>query len=170
MRRYRSQLATSTGSEPINVTPLIDVVMCLIIFFLIVGKLAANEKARIHLPGTSIGAVAERQDAVVVSIARDTAADGKVFSTIAVDGQLAKDGTDLVRLLQERLERQSKIAAGRVRDGQPQPISSGKVTVRADKDLPYDAVEPVLTACAQLGINKVDYATSRTDMLPGGAK
>ncbi len=142
--------------------------MCLIIFFLIVGKLAANEKARIQLPGTSIGQVAERQDAVVVSIARDATTAGKPLSLISVDGQVAKDGPDLVRILTDRLEYQSRMVARRTK-GDPQPIAHGKVTVRADKDLPYESVEPVLTACAQLGINKVDYATARTD-LPGGAK
>jgi biopolymer transport protein ExbD len=167
LRRYRSQLASNPGAEPINVTPLIDVVMCLIIFFLIVGKLAANEKARVQLPGSSIGAVAERQDAVTVSIARDSTTEGKPVSLISVDGRLAKDGTELVRMLQDRLEAQARLAAYRVK-GEPQPISRGKVTVRADKDLPYEAVEPVLTACAQLGINRVDYATARTDIVPGG--
>ncbi len=169
MRRYRSILSSSLGAEPINVTPLIDVVMCLIIFFLIVGKLAANEKARIHLPGTSIGQVAERQDAVVVSIARDATTAGKPIALISVDGQLAKDGEDLIRLLQARLERQSTVTA-RLARSEPQPISRGKVTVRADKDLPYEAVEPVLTACAKLGISRVDYATARTDLVPGGAQ
>lgn len=169
MRRYRSILSSNPGAEPINVTPLIDVVMCLIIFFLIVGKLAANEKARIQLPGTSIGQVAERQDAVVVSIARDSTTQGKPISLISVQGDFAKDGPDLLRLLQSHLESQAK-AHARLVKGDIQPISRGKVTVRADKDLPYEAVEPVLTACAQLGINKVDYATARTDLTPGGAK
>lgn len=169
MRRYRSQLASNPGAEPINVTPLIDVVMCLIIFFLIVGKLAASEKARIQLPGTSIGAVAEKQDAVTVAIARDSTNEGKPVSLISVDGQLAKDGADLLRLLQSRLEAQARMAVFRSKVGtEPQPISRGKVTVRADKDLPYEAVEPVLNACAQLGINRVDYATARTDLMPGG--
>jgi len=167
LRRYRSQLASTPGAEPINVTPLIDVVMCLIIFFLIVGKLAANEKARVQLPGSSIGAIAERQDAVTVSIARDATATGRPISLISVDGTLAKDGSDLLRLLQERLEAQARMEAFRAK-GQPQPISRGKVTVRADKDLPYEAVEPVLTACAQLGIGRVDYATARTDSAAGG--
>jgi biopolymer transport protein ExbD len=168
-RRYRSILSSTSGAEPINVTPLIDVVMCLIIFFLIVGKLAANEKARVQLPGSSIGQIAERQDAVVVSIARDTTTPDKPTSFISVDGELAKDGEDLIRLLQSRLESQAK-AAARITREPPQPISRGKVTVRADKDLPYEAVQPVLTACAQLGINRVDYATARTEPKTGGAK
>ena len=171
MRRYRSILSSNPGAEPINVTPLIDVVMCLIIFFLIVGKLAANEKARVQLPGSSIGQVAERQDAVVVSVARDTTNPARPVALISIDGELVKDGEELVRRLQTRLEIQARLAA-RITREEPQPISRGKVTVRADKDLPYEAVEPVLTACAKLGINRVDYATARTDLSPagGGAK
>lgn len=170
MRRYRSQLATSPAVEPVNVTPLIDVVMCLIIFFLIVGKLAANEKARITLPTTSIGTVAERQDAVTVSVARDRSSDGEPIALVFVDGQLAADGPDLLRKLTDRLERQARLRARELREPSPPPISRGKVTVRADKDLPYRAVEPVLAACAGLGITRVDYATARTDLLvpPGG--
>ncbi|MBY0309515.1 MAG: biopolymer transporter ExbD [Phycisphaerales bacterium] len=167
MRRRPSQLASPAGSEPINVTPLIDVVMCLIIFFLIVGKLAANEKGRVRLPGTTIGQVAERQDAVVVSIARPDGPGAR--GQVTVDGQTARDGPDLVRLLSTRLEAQARITARQSR-GDAQPISRGKVTIRADKDLPYESVEPVLTACSQLGLTRVDYATARTDLTPAGGR
>ena len=37
------------ASGKINVTPLIDVVMVLIVFYLIVGKLAADRKAPVQL-------------------------------------------------------------------------------------------------------------------------
>ena len=36
--------------DKINVTPLIDVVMVLIVFYLIVGKLATDSAARVELP------------------------------------------------------------------------------------------------------------------------
>ena len=34
----------------INVTPMIDVVMCLIVFYLIVGRLAADQRSGMRLP------------------------------------------------------------------------------------------------------------------------
>src|SRR5262245_29295771 len=49
----------------INVTPLIDVVMCLIIFYLLVGKLATDRKVQIKLPESTVGAEAEPEVLIV---------------------------------------------------------------------------------------------------------
>ena len=52
--KFRSlQHHAPTGK--INVTPLIDVVMVLIVFYLIVGQLAADRRARVDLPASVIG-------------------------------------------------------------------------------------------------------------------
>jgi len=52
----------------INVTPLIDVVMVLIIFYLIVGKLAAERQGHVQLPSSAVGVQAETHDPVIVTI------------------------------------------------------------------------------------------------------
>ena len=52
----------------VNVTPLIDVVMCLIIFYLMVGKLATDRKTPVTLPESAVGTQAE-PDVLVVNVA-----------------------------------------------------------------------------------------------------
>ena len=38
-----------------------------------------------------------------------------------------------------------------------------KVIIRADKDVTYNYVSPVMVACAQANIQSVDYATRNTN-------
>src|ERR1051326_8566662 len=52
----------------INVTPMIDVVMCLIVFYLIVGKLAADQRSAMRLPASATGAEDKAQDLLIVNV------------------------------------------------------------------------------------------------------
>src|SRR5262245_26062452 len=52
----------------INVTAMIDVVMCLIVFYLIVGKLAADQRSAMRLPASATGADDKTQDVLVVNV------------------------------------------------------------------------------------------------------
>lgn len=142
-----------------NVTPLIDVVMCLIIFFLIVGKLAADDAARLKLPPSAIGRGEKDASALVVTIAPDAASPlrwGGVQARVLVAGETATDARNLQELIASRGA--AKIATG---GGAPNDLTRMMVVIRADQGLPFAAVEPALAACAALGISKVDYATER---------
>jgi biopolymer transport protein ExbD len=52
----------------INVTPMIDVVMVLIIFYLIVGKLAADQRSNIRLPESRTGSTEKAQERLVINV------------------------------------------------------------------------------------------------------
>ncbi len=63
------------GLEPmhddhVNVTPLIDVIMCLIIFFLVCGTLAAQESNdRVVIPRAKLGQeLSEQRDRLVINV------------------------------------------------------------------------------------------------------
>lgn len=115
----------------LNVTPMIDVVMCLIIFFLIVGKLAADKLAAVDLPPGSAGAEVVGLDPVIVNLLDD---GGEL--TILVDGfELSRDRLGMA------------LEPGRT------------VEIRASRSLPYGLVKPVLTACREAGVGSVSLAT-----------
>ncbi len=148
--------------EAVNVTPLIDVVMCLIVFFLIVGKLASDASA-VRLPETVIGRLERAGKAVVISIAKGDAPGstpasdwGGVKARVFVDGQAVGGENELGALLRDRA-----IALLSTVGKTEADLASAPVHVRADRDLPYGAVEPILRAVAKAGIPGVRLATQR---------
>jgi biopolymer transport protein ExbD len=140
MRHRRSNIPQAAGK--INVTPLIDVVMCLIVFYLIVGKLAAEKRAKVDLPESKVGAPEEAGGGPVVTIAA-IGTDESSPVRVLVDGQ---DVTidQLVGSLQAR------------------GAKGGPVQIRADRRLAYARVAPVLDACRRAGLTSVRLTTQRT--------
>jgi biopolymer transport protein ExbD len=123
----------------INVTPLIDVVMCLIIFYLMVGKLATDRKTRVNLPDSAIGAEAEPQVLVVNVL------PGGQAGRVIVENKPLEDAASLELLVRDRL------------DAQPGTI----VQIRAEQDLPFGIVSPVMLACTKAGAKDVRLAAER---------
>ncbi len=131
--------------EHVNVTPLIDIVMCLIIFFLICGKLAHDENsAEIQIPEAQTGAdLHEPRDRLVVNLA-PRGGNAHEAPDIMIRGQVIPI---------EKL-------AGYLRT-QAAAIPDLKLVLRADKDLEYQYIAPVLMACAEAHIKTVNYATQK---------
>lgn len=134
-------IGRSTSAAKINVTPLIDVVMCLIVFYLIVGKLASDRAASVDLPSSRIGA--------------EIAAPGVAVITVVSDGQTSRillDGietapADLTLLLRDASERTPGLS----------------VQLRADRSLPFASIQPVLDACRAAGISSLKLVAARDE-------
>ena len=139
--KFRS-LQHHSPSGKINVTPLIDVVMVLIVFYLIVGKLAADRRARVDLPATAIGVQEEGASAKRPIVITLSGGEGGI-STIDVDGTPVADAPVLATLLKGL------------------DASNRPVQVRADRGLEYRSVGPLLDACRQAGVASVKLATRR---------
>ncbi len=121
----------------LNMTPLIDVVFLLIIFFLVSSHLARQEtQLELDLPTASSGkeALAETGQRLTVNVL----ADGRVMlgSTEAPRDQIAR------RLEYERGHSGDDL----------------EVRIRADRSVPYGTVEPILLACAKAGIWNVTFS------------
>ncbi len=162
MRRRFQHHAAAGSFEAINVTPLIDVVMCLVIFFLIVGKLAADASA-VRLPESGFGRADRTDRAVVVAVAPALpGVPGAVDlgsgtrARIWIDGVAISGPNELAGAIRDRGAR-VLAALGRPEDA----LADLPVQVRADRSLPFAAVEPVLKACADLGITGVRLAAER---------
>ena len=128
-----------TGRAPVAIpmTPMIDVVFLLVIFFLVSSHLARQEtQMEVSLPEAATGEdeTADMGPRVTLNVT----ADGRVFwgATVVTTEDLKQ------RLIQRRMR------AGK-------PI---EVRIRGDQRVPYRVVEPVLRMCAEVGIADVAFA------------
>lgn len=122
-----------------NITPLIDIIFLLIIFFLAASHLARSDASTpVDLPeATQDDESPERPlRRLVVTVGRDGA--------LSVAGQpIDRDKFDEL-VLQERLDA----------DGQPL-----EVRIRGDKHVRFESIEPLMKACVSAGITEVGFAT-----------
>jgi biopolymer transport protein TolR len=126
-----------SGHAGINVTPLIDVVMCLIIFYLLVGQLATQRYAPMKLPTAGAGLSQIEPEVVTIEL---EASGGKV----RLNGELmSADG--LVGELRARREKTPGLA----------------VQLRADRGATYEVLRPVLEACREAGLSTLRLAASK---------
>jgi biopolymer transport protein ExbD len=127
--------AAHAEDQRINVTPLIDVVMVMIVFFLIVGKLAADERSAIDLPDASAAARKTDADTLIINVDHE--------GTVILRGQsVPADRLDESLLTERTL----------------QPALA--VRIRADRTLTYAAIQPVIQACRAAGITSVRLAAA----------
>ena len=118
-----------------NITPLIDVTFLLIVFFVMSSRMIQNEVAmELNLPQEKSGETIEEND------------KNKIILNVASEIYY---GTRRVTLseLRDRLEREKARAT---RDA--------AVRIRANKDVPYGTIEPILVLCAQTGFGDVSFA------------
>lgn len=143
MRRRRP--AAHDGAGHVNVTPMIDVVMCLIVFFLLVGNLARREAGRVDLPSAAAGAEERDESPVIVGVPAPgvVTLEGRTVSAEALGEQLA-------RVLGERAGRGVGQRGGRGTGG-----GAGSVEVRAARDLDYAEVRAVLAEIRDAGVPRV---------------
>jgi len=123
----------------INVTPMIDVVMVLIIFFLLVGQLAAEKLSIVDLPATERGRSGQREDPVVVNVVKRAEAAGGGALVVVEQAELSLP--ELLVLLRDRS------AKGPV-----------EVRLRADRSLAFADVRPTLETCRDAGVASVRLA------------
>ncbi|MEI8379283.1 MAG: biopolymer transporter ExbD [Planctomycetota bacterium] len=120
-----------------NITPLIDVVFLLIIFFLVASHFIRNEQVeQVELPVATQGRDEEESAS-------------RVVITIATDQRLLL-GSQEVSF--EDFERRLQMVAEQHGPG------ATELRIRADRTIPYSVVEPLLLAAARLGVNKVRFA------------
>jgi biopolymer transport protein ExbD len=125
----------------INVTPIIDVALVLVIILLITAPMLSVADLELDLPAART---------------RDLDQSGFVSITVAADGRLAVDDktladtADLVPYLQARRQ-----AAG----------DQLRVVVRADERLPHFVVRDVMAAARAGGATRLGIATRQTEVI-----
>ncbi|MCC9607247.1 biopolymer transporter ExbD [Blastopirellula sp. JC732] len=130
------------GQFDFNMTPMIDVVFLLIIFFLVSSHLAKQE-SQLPLPlptaetGTEI--VDDQSPRVVVNVERD----GKIL--------LAGKAVTL-----EEIGKRLEFQRGQSGDDL-------EVRIRCDRNVPYEYVKPIMLAAAEAGVWNVNFAVIRKE-------
>ncbi len=132
----------NSGSLGFNMTPMIDVVFLLIIFFLVSSHLASREvHLELPLPEAASGQASTSDAAPRITV------------NVLQDGTLSVAGRELsTEELQARL--QQRVAE------QGQQV---QVRIRGDRNVPYRFVEPVMVACVRSGIWDVSYSVFRRE-------
>lgn len=131
----------------INLTPLIDVVFLLLIFFMVSTTFSKESQLRIQLPESSQEPQTEQQSNVVEI---EISAEG-VF---AVKGPQDKSAQRLLNTSSDTLRRALMVATG----------SSGEVitVIRADRRTPHESVIRAMDVAGRLGLSNITFATQKS--------
>ena len=137
-------MAFSSGAQSgapmseINVTPLVDVMLVLLIIFMITAPLMSH-KVKVELPQANLD---KRPDAVPPT--------PPITVTVQEDGHLYWNDAPVTR---DQLESQLSVEAQKT----PQP----EVNVRGDKTTKYRIVSDVVNIAQQQGIAKVGFIATK---------
>jgi biopolymer transport protein TolR len=126
----------STTIAQINVTPLVDVMLVLLVIFMVTAPII-QQGVQVNLPQAKAAAIPGTEQLLVVSIAKD----GKIYLN---DNVMTLD------------ELGSKIRAIRANEADKQ------VYVRADQDVRYGLVMKTIAELKQAGIERVGMVTRPT--------
>ncbi|MHB8898975.1 MAG: ExbD/TolR family protein [Thermoguttaceae bacterium] len=138
----RTPARPGRGSIGFNMTPMIDVVFQLIIFFLVSSRMAQQENlVSVDLPDAVSSKQAEQEEArrLVINVLSETQ---------VLVGSRPIEPSRLESVLQYESRRSEGAGSGR-------PL---EVRIRTDRTVPYRAIEPILLACARSGIWDVKFA------------
>ncbi len=138
----------SRGSVGLNMTPMIDVVFLLLIFFLVSSHLAQQElQMELDLPTASSGrqSDADKSRRLVINVLPP---QGSV-QQIMVGGQ-RMDQRQVAQLIRDEAMQLKQ---------DPRPDRQQlEVRIRTDGANPYYLVEPIMKACADAGVWNITFA------------
>jgi biopolymer transport protein ExbD len=155
----------------INVTPLIDIVMCMIIFFMLVAKIGidSGRDPKINIPISVLGAqIKDMGNTLTLNVVNPsvTAAPGaqpevtalvagKMIELKLHDNQNGQTQTPLRDVLTD------------IREGDPShgvaPNPDFKVIIRGDKTLTYQFLAPILLECNLAHVQSFAFDTQKPD-------
>jgi len=125
-----------------NMTPMIDVVFLLIIFFLAAAQLSVGGEDDIELPTASEARPAERMNPDSITIEIKSVPGGAGFS-VSGKGYSYRDLLNNLRI---------QVEAAELRERPAPPI-----IVRADFRVAYKQVQELMFDCASMGIQVFDF-------------
>jgi biopolymer transport protein TolR len=118
-----------TTISQINVTPLVDVMLVLLVIFMVTAPII-QQGVQVNLPQTKASAIAGSEEPLIVTVAKD----GKIYLNDNVIG-LADLGPKLTAIRKLQADKQ--------------------VYLRADQDVRYGTVMKTIAEIKQAGIEKL---------------
>lgn len=142
---FGSQYEWDEEIEP-NMTPMIDVVFLLIIFFLVAAQLSAGGDDEVQLASASEARPVERMDPDSIAIDIKSVPGGVVYS---VSGEELPFGLLMARL---RSHLSSTSDTDKNKTSGPPPV-----ILRVDRRVQYDSVQKLMFECYSLGITVFSF-------------
>ncbi len=158
----KRHIPESHGSHP-NVTPLIDVVMVLIVFFMLVARIGVNTGAdkSITVPKSILGTdIKDMGNSLVLNVQQG--ADPVLPRVTA----FVKGAEQELRVLdpatrKNQLEETLKYFRNGDKSAGIPPNDQFRVVIRGAENMEYRFLEPVLLACAQAKVREVAFNTGK---------
>lgn len=129
-------ISTSDDDEvvgEINITPLVDVMLVLLIVFIVTAPLLTNS-VKVNLPKTSPTQSTDQQKALVISVK----ADGAIY----LDQQLVQP-EQFEQQIQQRKQANQKLA----------------LNLNADEQVPYGTIAKLLASIERVGVERLSVIT-----------
>lgn len=149
----KAHMPDSHGAHP-NVTPLIDIVMCLIIFFMLIAKIGVNTGAKqsIKVPSSVQGIDLKIMgNSVVFNVEPGTAAFPRVSALLK-----QANGRDV----EEHFGEANKLIASLV-SLKGKGKDDFKVVVRAPEHMMFSELQKFLKACSDARVTNIAYNTRK---------
>ena len=131
-------------SVEVNLTPLIDVVFLLLIFFMVSTTFDRHAKLKVSLPESSTKATQQQNDPLVLSI--DAKGNYFLNEHQVVNQQLGTLKQAILKTLSEKNV----------------DIKDVSLVLRADANTPHQSVVRAMDAASQLGLTRLSIATVET--------
>ena len=136
------KIKRSRRDEPtINLTPLIDVVFLLLIFFMVTTTFNRETRLLVNLPEANAETAENQPQQIEITVARD--------------GMYSINGRNLVNSRVETLVRGLDLESGGDR--------SLSIILVADAEATHQSVVTAMDAIGQAGFNRLNIATQRTE-------
>lgn len=131
-------LSPQKAEDPdVNLTPMIDVVFLLLLFFMVSTSFIRESSLKVDLPEASGEAMTELEQTIDI--------------IINVDGDITINDVALQTPSKEQLSAQLKLAAGKNTDPH--------IIISADADAAYQNIVTAMDSAQQLGYTKLTLAT-----------
>lgn len=143
MRFSLNQSYTQPGFD---LTPFIDVIFLLIIFFMLVCQFFATEQFEAQLP-----------DQIASSVARTDVSENATVSITFEKGEIRYAvGSDVLETAEPKLL--EKMICSAINSRLSDAALPGVVSLRCDKRIPFERVRPALEAISQSRAQKIQWA------------
>ena len=167
----RRHLMPEVREGNVNVTPLIDVVMVMIIFFMLVAKIgvATGAEEQIDIPVSTLGKDIKDvgiESALVLNV-REVGNLPMVTANVEADATASRSGRPVELKVYDPTTKRRPLTEvlRKLRHGDPKSGLAAnpefKVIIRGDKSISYRTLDPVLLACMEANVKNVNLNTAK---------
>ncbi len=139
----KKKLPPTATPVRLNLAPMVEVTMCLLVFFMVATRMVEQENSRIDLPIAPTAKDAEKQELGNRFVVNVRAAGTSGAKTVAY---LVQETEISLSEVSERLR------------AERQQDADVNCVIRADRGLPYKYVQAVMACCARANVRKVTFS------------